>query len=882
MSTYPGNPSLPAAVRDRVIATFQQTIAVYKQGRIDEAVAGCGLILQMDPQFDPARRLLDSAGDPTSTIDVDSLLPSSAVDDSLAAARQAMKSRDYQRVVNITTEILTDDLMNDDARILNEEARERIEAAPFVEQFARKCEAHIVAGNPAAARNDLDKARTLDPGHPAIARMEALLASGAAQQPASAPLQINPFPTDDAPFGVPAFTNPASAAPSAAFDLGAARSFIVDNAPAAPSRGTAPAADFGFTFEEEKAAGNDMIGGSQPAAAAPSVPDFSNAFGGGSSSGDPLSSFSFDSPAAPAAPRPAPPAPAPPRAAAPAQSSGFSFDSPAPSTAPAERPFGFAFDTPGAAAPAAPPAAAEQAFGGFSFAAEPAAAAASTPASFSFDAPAPAPQPFGFSFDAPSTPAATPPQPAAPPPSDFGFSFDPPSTAATPPTGFNPAGREFDLSSTQSQTSPDEQRKIQQYLSDGDRAYEAGDYQQAIDLWSRIFLIDVTNEQASDRIEKAKLRRRDLDAKAEAILGAAAGAFDRSDWVTARAKFNEVLRIDPANSTAADYLDRIDAEEAAAASRPAAAPAPVARSPFADDDNDIVDSDVASLMPPDPNELEATPAQKQTRSKAEQTKSASTAKKKPMSIVAALAIALIVAIGGWFGWSQLHSDPAPDPVATTSVLQQASSLGNKGQFDRAIALLQDIKADDPQHDKALEMIADLQHRKALASEHAGGRPVIGNFDEQLAKAQAAFEAHDYEAAKIAFDAAASMRDLSPEMKQAADVATQQVGKVASAKQMFRERKFQDAIGNLQPLLQADPQNQNVKRLLVDAHFNLGALALQEERLPDANREFEAALQNDPTDEQAKKSREIATRYNTQPKDLLYKIYVKYLPLRQLS
>jgi hypothetical protein len=30
---------------------------------------------------------------------------------------------------------------------------------------------------------------------------------------------------------------------------------------------------------------------------------------------------------------------------------------------------------------------------------------------------------------------------------------------------------------------------------------------------------------------------------------------------------------------------------------------------------------------------------------------------------------------------------------------------------------------------------------------------------------------------------------------------------------------------------------------------------------------------------AKRSRDLADRYDGQPKDLLYKIYVKYLPLR---
>jgi hypothetical protein len=65
-----------------------------------------------------------------------------------------------------------------------------------------------------------------------------------------------------------------------------------------------------------------------------------------------------------------------------------------------------------------------------------------------------------------------------------------------------------------------------------------------------------------------------------------------------------------------------------------------------------------------------------------------------------------------------------------------------------------------------------------------------------------------------------------------------------------------------------------------AHFNLAATALQEERTNDAIRELDEVLKEDPNDDLARRSRELAVRYNNEPKDLLYRIYVKYLPLRQ--
>jgi len=157
MSTYPGNTTLSAAVKERVLSTFQQTLALYKQGRVDEVAQGCGLILRMDPMFDPAKKLLEKTRNPAAPINVDALLTTEPSADPMIEARNAYARRDFQRTLEITTELLTQDLMNDDARILNEKARERMEAQPFIEQFTKKVEASIASGNAAAAKTDIEK-----------------------------------------------------------------------------------------------------------------------------------------------------------------------------------------------------------------------------------------------------------------------------------------------------------------------------------------------------------------------------------------------------------------------------------------------------------------------------------------------------------------------------------------------------------------------------------------------------------------------------------------------------------------------------------------------------------------------------------------------------
>ena len=709
MATYLGNTSLSPAVKDRVLSTFQQAITLYKQGRHDEVIQGCGLILRMDPLFDPAKKLLEKTRNPSSPIDVDALAPPPARDP-MTEAREAMASRDFQRVVNVTSEVLTDDLLNDDARVLNEQAREKMEAAPFVEQFVRKFDQQLTAGNAAAARAEIEKARSLDPDHPAIAKMEAAL--------------------------------PAAAAPaSAAFSFDSP-SFVVDNPAPASTRGTAQASDFGFTFEEEKA------------------------------------------------PEPAP------------------------------------------------------ADGGFA----------------------------GFSFDTPSASSSDP------------FASFTPSAPAVPMAP-DEGPRTFDFSTAAVEASDDDQKKIAQYLADGDRAFDGADYQKAIDLWSRIFLIDVTNEEASQRIEQAKGKRREIEQRLEGVVAAGIAAYDKRDYETARAKFNEVLRLDPGNDTATEYLARLTdtVTEGGAAARvtPFAPPKAESREKF----DIFADDEFAGetpLMPQEPAAVPEAPAKKKEKEKAARAAEATAKKSGVMTLLVVVAIVAVLGAGGWFAWQKFMNKPAETGAATQATFSQASALAKRGKYDQAIAMLQDVKANDPMHDRALVMIADLQKKKAQSAEMVEGRPAAVVYQENLAAGQQAFAAHDYDAAKKAFDAAVRIKPLPPDVAPLYEQASQQVGKLDAAKSLFKEQKYADAVSNLQMLLAADPQNRSIARLITDAHFNLGAQALQSERTADAIREFDEVLKADPNDELAKRSRILAERYNGQVKDLLYKIYVKYLPLRRAS
>lgn len=720
--SYPGNPSLSAAVQDRVVSTFQQTLTLFQQGgRMDEVAAGCTLLLQMDPMFDPAKRLMEKLRNPGLPMDVASLMPASDPRSPMEQARVAMTDRDFQRVIQITSDVLTEDLLNDEARILGDDAREKLEAAPFVEQFARKASLSLEAGNVASAKMELEKARALDPIHPEVLRVAKSISAR-------------------------------DAAPATA---GLPPSFIVDDARPAPTGGrpAAQAADFGFTFEEEK----------------PTNVSFDQ--------------FSFDSATAP---------------------SDFSFQPP-PAPPKDDTPFG------------------------------------------------------GFSFDA---------APAPPAPTRDHQAILP--------------GGDFDFSSASVLTTDDDQKKISQFLADGDQAARSGDYSQAIDLWSRIFLIDVTNDAASERIETAKARRREIEQKVEPILTAGVDAFERGDMAAARASLSQVLAADPRNSVAQDYLDRAGAANESvpfSPSRPYSAPGkgPVTGDIF---DEELPPGLEIPLVPPDPLDPAASTAKPQ---KAKPAKQSQPSRPLPLRLIALVAGVLVLLAGGYFAWTRFANQP--EPVETTvndgqALMGRATVLAGKGKFDQAIALLQDIKPGDPQHERALLMIADLRGKKSTSAQLIDGVPAEEFYAQRVEAARVAFTANDFTGAKSAFEEAMRVKPLTPELKTQYETSAQQASKLDAAKALFAERKYSEVIANLEPLRLQEPQNVSIQRMIADAHFNLGATALQEEKVPDAIREFDEVLKVNPADELARRSRELATRYNGESKDLLYKIYVKYLPLRQ--
>jgi tetratricopeptide (TPR) repeat protein len=113
---------------------------------------------------------------------------------------------------------------------------------------------------------------------------------------------------------------------------------------------------------------------------------------------------------------------------------------------------------------------------------------------------------------------------------------------------------------------PETAGRIAALLEQGQMAFDASDWQGAIETWSRVFLIDPHNQDAEARVEQARRSLGENDRLAEHRFYEAREAFDQGRRDDARRLCREVLAIQPQHLEAQDLLARIDV--------PAAAPPP--------------------------------------------------------------------------------------------------------------------------------------------------------------------------------------------------------------------------------------------------------------------------------------------------------------------
>ena len=746
--SYPGNPSLPVEVREKILMTFRHALGLFSSGHVSDCLIGCEFILKMDPRFTPARRLQEKARNRDSDVDISELQafaagqapapaapapatppparPAAApppppppaparpekpdTDRLLAEAGLKLAQRDFNAAIALASRVLSQKPADPEALSIVEKAAGKKATLAIVESSRTAADRALSEGRLSDARLELERVRALDADHPAVATLENRLASAASGAAAAAP-------TTD------------------------------------------------FSLDQEDTAELPLPGPGGSSLAAPSD----------------------------------------------------STDEPGLLEAVASHPASFTeIGDP------------DHQGGG----------------SFSMESPSP-----GEEF-------LVPPSPPSP---DIVLAPD----ASAPPVDFlTPAGGD--------EEAQDAEREIARLLRQGDEVSKKGDRQQAIEIWSRVFLIDINNAEAVTRIEKARQEMAEEGRLVGDLLKKGRESFEAGDREAARQIFLQAQALDPDEATARFYLERIEKEGAEPA--PAPGPSPKTAFPTASEEE---------LPKPSALSASAVPADR---------KPALRIQPRVLAVVGAFLVLTLIGIYFVFKGGGRAQEP-PAKVVSSGSLQRARELLDKGKTDDARAELRRIGATDPDFEEARKMLADIGKGGAAASPDKGVsaiEPAAGSSRDarteadparlRVAAEKALSEKRYIEALKNFNLAASSFRD-DPTFAQEQAAASEKVTALTPAVKFYNEGEYETAIPILWRILQEDRENQDARSYLLRAYYNQGITQLQNGLYPKAAQAFQEALALDPNDSEAARHRKFAERYQKGDLDLMGRIYVRHLNRR---
>jgi tetratricopeptide (TPR) repeat protein len=434
------------------------------------------------------------------------------------------------------------------------------------------------------------------------------------------------------------------------------------------------------------------------------------------------------------------------------------------------------------------------------------------------------------------------------------------------------------------------EERIVELIADGQAAFDEGEYQSAIDAWSRIFLIDIEHPEANRLIDLARKLKAEVERKLEEKYHDALSKLESGKVDDARAAFAQVLELQPGHIAAREYLDRLGAGEftgkkvetpdlAAEPDLAVLEPPPFAAEDLGDED--LADGDLAAEDFEFPEEVfepvepvaEPIPAARPRSSR------------RALIVIAGLVLAVVLAAAWmlWDNWDRAFpsadEEPAAEPIARVDPIDRATALYVEGQRAMAIAQLRRLPPAHPQHSEAQALIA--QWEAAEEKQPGADLPaeVVAERDQFVARAREAFANREFLEAEALFDLARQSAPLDEGAAALAAETSNRLDPLRAEIDIFRQGEWTHALRSLWGKHEEDPTNRDIVRLMVDSYYNLAvrdlqrgdpgaALAnLEEARaLADGNGEIERLI-------------EFASTYRQRNQDLLYRIFVKYLPFR---
>jgi tetratricopeptide (TPR) repeat protein len=460
-----------------------------------------------------------------------------------------------------------------------------------------------------------------------------------------------------------------------------------------------------------------------------------------------------------------------------------------------------------------------------------------------------------------------------------------------------PATAEEVMDSPVAALDTESEKRVRDLLAEGEAALERGEYQTAIDSWSRIFLIDIDHPEANARIEDARKLKDEAERSVEEAFHEALGMVDRGEIDQARAGLERVLEMQPDHLTAREQLERLDSPAAVEAAVAAAAAPPTAE-PAGDDaptegpaldepglEAPELDLDLDALSTADDLDLgppAAVPLPKPKR----KAPPAQSGDRKRILLYVGAAIVLVVLAGGWLltsNWSKMFpngTEPAADAGDRPDAIERAEALHAQGKTGTALAQLKRLPPHDELYSEAQALIAQWEALEAAAAVvEEPAEADLAEFESLMQQASAAQARKEFLRVEELLERAAAIQPLDEQGIELQETAQAELEPLRSQMAIFRQGEWEVALRDLWMLRDRMPDSPDLNRLMVDSYYNLGVRALQRGDTGKAASHFKEALQLTAGDSELQRASRFANTYQNRPEDLLYRIFVKYLPFR---
>ncbi len=429
--------------------------------------------------------------------------------------------------------------------------------------------------------------------------------------------------------------------------------------------------------------------------------------------------------------------------------------------------------------------------------------------------------------------------------------------------------------------------RVTELRRQGQEAFDREDYLEAIDIWSRIYLIDPDNQEASTAIDEARKRQDEIDRAIEQRIFEAQEAATAGNTATALDIVHEILTAHPDNLAAHQLEETLTRQEAVspppaptgAASNEETPQAPgtpsVPEASRADIDADLFDATPTETPSPSPEEAAsvsagAAPSEPSPEDTAPARR---TLRFGGMRLVLlGVGAAIIVAIGLWFGSKLMSgSHTGVEAGSANRVLAQAEALYKKGQPEKAIRLLESFHAANVDQVRIARRLT--KYRKALIPPTPTPPP------ESSAEARQAFAAGNWiEAYRIA-SRGLTKHPGDPGLTTLSTTILEKEKQIGPLIEAEQQGDYETAVGIARELVAHHPDHPEFKHDLARDLFNLAVNDLRSYNLTGASNQLHSLLAMDPSDHEARRVLKFIEKYQIRPADMRLKVFIGSLSYR---